>query len=189
MKQAVRDFLGDGKPVLVAAAVAHEEGRRVLWQAQPSRRARWSFLIAAWIAAPGLAWSIHGQSGPIWMHLTFIVLLATVIPLLVVLDWHESEYVLTPSALLVKNGLFSPHVTEVAVEDIREAQLHVGLLQRLLGLASLRLTLDGGEVRLNGLRFEEAWRVREYIADTQALHTNASAHSSSFRKSARLRPL
>lgn len=55
------------------------------------------------------------------------------------LEVRKTLYVLTSQRIIVTSGVFSTHVEEVELYRIRDIELHASFLERLCGVATLRV--------------------------------------------------
>lgn len=164
MKQALQAFLAGDDRVVACTAWVLEQGGEALWSGHPSRRLVWAHIASVWACAPLVVWSVAPFPGGILLTSLFALLLGTVVPVLLVLNWHETEYVLTPEALVTKGGIFQAHPHQWDLQSFMDVDVYISLLHRVLGLASLRLhSPDESKLIVTALPLQTAVALQEHI--------------------------
>ncbi len=97
-------------------------------------------------------------------YLGFVILLSAIgLRLWARLQRTRTEFVITRSRLIQKDGILSIHMTEIPLYKVESVEFNQTLMERMLGTGSVRLTGSGGtEHVLN--RICEPMAVRQAIA-------------------------
>lgn len=145
------------------------------------QRARWGMLLQALVATLALVGSsllyVHGPlalmreddpPGALFFSLYALAMLVVLVLALwhATARWQHTRYALTPLGLRIQRGVFWRSDTLVPRTRVQHTDLHRGPLDRLLGLAGLRVYTAGSElmrVTLNGLDFERATALRDAL--------------------------
>jgi putative membrane protein len=85
-----------------------------------------------------------------------------------VVEWIRFSYAVTGTLLVVRRGLLRREVTAVPLDRIRGVDVHASAVQRLLGIAEVRVdaAATGGrhdEARLDAVAADEATRLRHLL--------------------------
>ncbi|MFC7070723.1 PH domain-containing protein [Halobaculum lipolyticum] len=78
--------------------------------------------------------------------------------------WYRFEYEVLPEHLLVRSGVFSRQEREIPLRRIQNVDIRRSVLQRALGLATVRVETAGGsstEATLDAVAVDDAERLRE----------------------------
>jgi membrane protein YdbS with pleckstrin-like domain len=68
-------------------------------------------------------------------------------------QWIRTVYAVTTSRVVIQRGILSRDFDEIPVNKVRAVEIHQGILQRLLGYGTVRVTSEGENRIAN-----EAWR-------------------------------
>lgn len=74
--------------------------------------------------------------------------------------WRQYRYAVSRSMVRVRRGVLYNQVDAVYIQNLQYTILSQSLLQRMMGLATLRLYAAGGVVRIQDVRLEEARLLR-----------------------------
>ncbi|MCI4323673.1 MAG: PH domain-containing protein [Thermoplasmata archaeon] len=67
--------------------------------------------------------------------------------------WVRNVYAVTTSRVIIQRGIFSRQLDEIPISQVRAVQINQGLIERLLGFGTVRVTSE----QLNPIA-NEAWR-------------------------------
>jgi putative membrane protein len=100
-------------------------------------------------------------------------LVAAVIPIVLVLvwrvaHWYTTTYRLTSNEIVVRSGVFNRTVRAIPSTRVQGVSARRGLLQRALGVASVRIDVAGtnNHVELHSVCESEAYRIRTQLHPT-----------------------
>ncbi|WP_311477349.1 PH domain-containing protein [uncultured Gulosibacter sp.] len=111
--------------------------------------------VVIWVLADGLWWLITA-----WMVVVSIVEVAMVVP-----RNRAIGYAVREDDLLVRRGVMFNSMTAVPYGRMQTVSMHRGPIDRMLGLASLRMSTAsaGASVSIPGLPLAEAERLRDHL--------------------------
>ncbi|HEX6755775.1 MAG TPA: PH domain-containing protein [Mycobacteriales bacterium] len=158
------------------------EPRRLDWRTVISRSVTLSALRRQWGLVIGLIAIFGAQGGFRALGLAFavlVVLVATVGAALV--EWLRTAYAVDGDRLVVERGLLRRSLTVVPLDRIRGVDVQASALQRLLGIATVRVdaAATGGDGRdeavLDAVNAADAGRLRDLLLREAAAAPRAMA--------------
>lgn len=111
-----------------------------------------SFLVVPLALGMTLA-GIHGESGPLFGSALLLVGVLALVALrwfLIRLDWDMRYYIVTDRSLRIRQGALIIRESTYTFANVQNVSVHQGPLDRLLGLASVRIDTAGGGAAQQG---------------------------------------
>ena len=99
------------------------------------------------------------RAHPIWFIICLIIPLLWPILIIWWLSSKAKTLTITSKRSTVNRGLLSKHTTEVWHRDIRNLQIHQGILQRVLGVGTIAISSAGQgdiEIAFEGIKAPES---------------------------------
>lgn len=122
------------------------------------------------------AFLAYARGGDIWSLLLVGVALALVAALANWLQWRAFTYRFDADELLIAEGVFSKSRRSIPLSRIQDVSVEQQALQRLFGLATVKLETGGGKANegmLDSVSLDEAHRLRDLLRRPRAAPAGA----------------
>jgi len=128
-----------------------------------------AFLLVLFIIGSLLSAAAIGWLGPLALLLLMgPLMLAEALETWKVLDTYR--FSLQPTHVFVRSGAINAHYHLLPYENIQDAQMDQGLLERVFGVASVVVSTPASEARIPFLKIEDAKRFQQDVLSRARMH-------------------
>ncbi len=78
------------------------------------------------------------------------------------LKWKRTEFIVTNQRVIIKSGIFSIHVSEIALDKINSVKFDQGMLERMVGSGSINIETASrdGDLKYQNVAMAKEFRAR-----------------------------